>query len=428
MLKHEPKVVSLNPSGITVLPDRMRRLRPEVVNSLAESIKDHGGQVLHPIVVRPKPKKALGYFLIAGWHRLMATRQLKLESIRASVLDGLDADQAELLEIDENLMRADLSPAERAMHIDKRKMLYEKLHPETKHGGTGRGRNRDANLASLIDKTAKQTGQSKRKVAREATRGKKGQQWLGKVAGTVLDKGDEIDALIKLPAKERNALIKRAVDGERVSAKTELKKVKREQREKELGAKQQTMPTKEYGLIVTDDAWNTKVWSRETGMDRHAANHYPVEDAYTAEEMHAATKDRFGCAAKDCVLAMWATSPHSAIAHKLMELRGFTYKSQVVWYKKRIGKGRGTGYWFINEHEVMLIGTRGSIPAPAPGTQWSSVIEAPVGKHSAKPEIFLQMLEEYFPNLPKIEFNRRGKPRNGWSAWGNEVELPEAAE
>ncbi len=70
----------------------------------------------------------------------------------------------------------------------------------------------------------------------------------------------------------------------------------------------------------------------------------------------------------------------------------------------------------------------GNIPAPAPGTQWPSVVEAPVGEHSAKPEIFLQMLEEYFPNLPKIEVNCRGKPRDGWAAWGNEVETKEAAE
>ena len=31
------------------------------------------------------------------------------------------------------------------------------------------------------------------------------------------------------------------------------------------------------------------------------------------------------------------------------------------------------------------------------------------------------MIEAYFPNLPKIELNRRGKPRAGWYAWGNEA-------
>jgi N6-adenosine-specific RNA methylase IME4 len=56
------------------------------------------------------------------------------------------------------------------------------------------------------------------------------------------------------------------------------------------------------------------------------------------------------------------------------------------------------------------------------GTQWASVIEEPVGAHSAKPERFAEMIESYFPNLPKIELNRRGPARPGWDAWGNEAE------
>jgi N6-adenosine-specific RNA methylase IME4 len=50
---------------------------------------------------------------------------------------------------------------------------------------------------------------------------------------------------------------------------------------------------------------------------------------------------------------------------------------------------------------------------------------APVGKHSAKPERFLEMIEQYFPNLPKIELNRRGSPRPGWHGWGLEAEAAE---
>ena len=57
---------------------------------------------------------------------------------------------------------------------------------------------------------------------------------IGDAIGTSLDKGDEVDALLKLPPDMRDALIKRAKDGEKVSAKTEGKKVKREQREIEL--------------------------------------------------------------------------------------------------------------------------------------------------------------------------------------------------
>ena len=78
----------------------------------------------------------------------------------------------------------------------------------------------------------------------------------------------------------------------------------------------------------------------------------------------------------------------------------------------------GHGYWFINRHEILLVGTKGKIPTPAPGTQWKSMIKAPVGRHSAKPESFYRLIEEYFPNLPKIDLFARGKMRPDWAAWG----------
>jgi N6-adenosine-specific RNA methylase IME4 len=101
----------------------------------------------------------------------------------------------------------------------------------------------------------------------------------------------------------------------------------------------------------------------------------------------------------------------------VMDAWGFEYRSNYVWLKDRIG----TGYWNHKAHEHLLIGMRGNVPAPAPGTQWDSVVEAPVGEHSAKPSIFLEMIEEYYPNLPKIELNCRGKGRPGWAVWGNEA-------
>jgi ParB family transcriptional regulator, chromosome partitioning protein len=85
---------------------------------------------LQPIVVRPD--KDGGYCLVAGLHRFEAAKKLNWKEIWCSVFDDMDTDQAELAEIDENLIRVDLTPAEEAAHIGKRKELYERLHPETK--------------------------------------------------------------------------------------------------------------------------------------------------------------------------------------------------------------------------------------------------------------------------------------------------------
>jgi len=198
-----------------------------------------------------------------------------------------------------------------------------------------------------------------------------------------------------------------------------IKQEARAAREVELGELQRTLPDLKCGLILEDYEWDDTVYSRETGMDRHAANHYPVsEDAHTAEEIVARRSIESIVDPRGCMLWMWSTIQHLAIAMDVMKLRGFIYKSHYAWGKDRISLGR----WNRGKHELLLIGTRGAPPCPAPGTQWDSLIMAKKSEHSAKPECFLEMLEDYFPTLVKIELNRRGPPRPGWAAWGNEVE------
>lgn len=197
------------------------------------------------------------------------------------------------------------------------------------------------------------------------------------------------------------------------------KKELRAEREHALGCKILALPDKRYGVIVADPEWQWEPWSHETGMDRAAANHYPTSILPVI-----AARDVPSISAKDCVLFLWATGPMNPHALVVMAAWGFDYKAQYVWGKDKFG----TGFWNREKHELLLIGTRGDVPCPAPGTQWDSLIMAPRGKHSEKPECFLEMIERYFPNMPKIELNRRGPPRPGWDAWGNETQQMEAAE
>ena len=95
---------------------------------------------------------------------------------------------------------------------------------------------------------------------------------------------------------------------------------------------------------------------------------------------------------------------------------GFTYRSHIVWVKNR----QGSGYWVRNCHELLLIGTRGNIPAPAPGQQYRSVIEANTASHSEKPPQFAEIIEDMFPHAALLEMFAR-KPRLGWDVWGNET-------
>lgn len=198
--------------------------------------------------------------------------------------------------------------------------------------------------------------------------------------------------------------------------KTDDKKERRANREKVLAAVQLSMPNRKFGVIYADPEWRFEVYSRDTGMDRAADNHYPTTG--TDEICQRPVGD---IAADDCVLFLWATAPMLPDAFRVMAAWGFEYKSQVIWRKDRIG----TGYWFRNAHELLLVGTRGKIPAPAMGTQFASVIDAPVGAHSAKPDQFYELIEAYFPNLPKIELNAR-RARHGWTAWGLEAPVDAA--
>jgi N6-adenosine-specific RNA methylase IME4 len=210
-----------------------------------------------------------------------------------------------------------------------------------------------------------------------------------------------------------------AVIREARKARQDEKRQRRTERELELGARILALPKRKYGVIVADPEWCWEPWSHETGMDRAAANHYP-----TSVLPVIAARDVASIAADDCILFLWATAPMLPHALVVMAAWGFDYKSQYVWGKDKCG----TGYWNREKHELLLIGTRGHVPCPAPGTQWDSLIMAPRGRHSAKPECFLEMIETYYPSLPRIELNRRGPPRLGWNAWGAEAETELAAE
>src|SRR4029077_16927012 len=126
---------------------------------------------------------------------------------------------------------------------------------------------------------------------------------------------------------------------------------RRAQREAELGMRQLALPNRKYGVIVADPEWRFEPWSRETGMDRSAENHYPT----SATEVIAARPVE-SIAADDCALFLWATMPMLPDALEVMKAWGFSYRTNWVWVKDRIG----CGYWLRARHELLLLGTRGN--------------------------------------------------------------------
>ena len=105
------------------IKDRLRMLDTEHARELAESIREFG--LLNPLTVDRD------YTLIAGLHRLEAVKLLGWTKVECTVssLEGL---QAELAEIDENVVRSNLSAVEYGEMLLRRKELYEMLYPETR--------------------------------------------------------------------------------------------------------------------------------------------------------------------------------------------------------------------------------------------------------------------------------------------------------
>jgi N6-adenosine-specific RNA methylase IME4 len=165
------------------------------------------------------------------------------------------------------------------------------------------------------------------------------------------------------------------------------------------------LPDKKYGVIYADPEWRWEAWSQKGLTNSSADNHYATS---VVEDIK--NRDIESIAAADCVLFLWSTVPMLPQGLEVLKAWGFRYVSNFCWVKHKAG----TGYWNRNQHETLLIGTRGKIPAPLEGTQFKSVVTAPAGKHSQKPEDFRHIIETYYPNLPKIELNARGRrPRGG---------------
>lgn len=114
-----------------LVEDRLRTIDPTAVEHLADSIDRQGLQ--SPILVRQADDG--GYTLVAGAHRIAAARLLGWTRIEAFQVKDLPEDEIVLLELEENLCRAELRKLDRSRFLARHKAIYQRLYPETRHGG-----------------------------------------------------------------------------------------------------------------------------------------------------------------------------------------------------------------------------------------------------------------------------------------------------
>lgn len=182
-----------------------RAINESTIKALMESLPAAGQ--ISPIIIKEagimRERLESGYLLIAGNHRLTAAERLGWDTIEADVWPAdTHAVRLELIEVDENLCRAELTAAEKAKAIQVRKILWDSLR-EQESGTqsstlTGRGH------IGFASSTAAITGMSKKNI----------NQYL-KIAETL---GDALEDLQGTEADTKTQLLKLAEAAEEARA------------------------------------------------------------------------------------------------------------------------------------------------------------------------------------------------------------------
>lgn len=158
-------------------------------------------------------------------------------------------------------------------------------------------------------------------------------------------------------------------------------------------------------VIYADPPWR---YDFAVSDSRKIENQYPT---MTTEDI--AKEDP--APEEDAVLFMWVTSPKLREGLHVMEAWGFKYRTSMVWVKPQIGMG----YYARSQHELLLIGALGSLPAPLPQHRPSSVIDGRRTEHSAKPDL-RPLLDSMYPGLWKREMFSRVPAAGLWLTHGYE--------
>lgn len=171
-----------------------------------------------------------------------------------------------------------------------------------------------------------------------------------------------------------------------------------------------------YGTILADPPWR---FSNSTG--KVAPEHKRLARYSTLSFKEIMEIPVSIIANEQSHLYLWV--PNALIKEGLetMERWGFTYKTNLIWYKVRKDggpDGRGVGFYFRNVTEVILFGIKGKLRTLKPGRTQVNIISARKREHSRKPDELFNIIEECSPG-PYLELFARGKRKN-WNQWGNE--------
>lgn len=191
-------------------------------------------------------------------------------------------------------------------------------------------------------------------------------------------------------------------------------------------------PRLQHGVIYADPPWYFKNYS-EKGEEKNAVEQYPCMEM---ADLLAMRDDVLFVTAPNAVCVMWATFPMLQQALEVLNAWGFKYCTGGPWVKrtKHGKKSFGTGYVLRSSAECFLIGTNGDPRIKNRSTRNlldtgdvmafddidSVIVDTIRREHSRKPDEMIDLIENLFEG-PYLELFARTR-REGWNAWGNQVE------
>ena len=183
-----------------------------------------------------------------------------------------------------------------------------------------------------------------------------------------------------------------------------------------------TLPLGGYATIVVDPPWPVarhQNYRHYTGV----YGNYPIENRYSLLPLaEIKSLPVLELAAEKAFCFIWTTQRFLPAALECLTEWGFQYRFTMVWHKP--AGPQPIGYPCYNA-EFIVVGNRGNglDQARTPGfldtKGFSTVFNAPRGRHSEKPGEFYQLLERVTP-APRIDLFARKRHR-GFDAWGDEV-------
>ena len=166
------------------------------------------------------------------------------------------------------------------------------------------------------------------------------------------------------------------------------------------------LPTGPFRVIVADPPWPYE--KRPDDLTHRARLPYPEMTLDAIRALPVAD-----LAADDAILWLWTTNAHLEEAYTVVRAWGFTPKTMLTWGKNRMG----TGDWLRGQAEHCLMAVRGKPTVLL--TNQTTLLTAPVGAHSAKPDEFYALVEALCPGSKVDLFARQARP--GWAVWGAEA-------